>query len=117
MRQPQSLAMLRHPPQAVRPRNDAARAEMQAEFHAASFLACQSETRFWESKKDGASAAVQRSPHYQEGITNPRCPDQARATEMPGAPVPPLTGHGLNDQANSYTPSFAKSSRNWFSMM
>ena len=43
MRQPQTLAVLRHPLQAIGARNNTPRAEMQTEFHAASFLACQSE--------------------------------------------------------------------------
>ena len=54
-----------------------------------------------ELKQSGASATMATLAPYQEGITDSYCPDQAMATEMPGAPVPPLTGHGLNDQANS----------------
>src|SRR4029450_8654528 len=41
----------------------------------------------------------------------------AIATELPGEPVAPLMGTGLNDQANSYALSAASSSRLRFSLM
>ena len=41
----------------------------------------------------------------------------AIATELPGDPVAPLMGTGLNDQANSYALSAASSSRLRFSLM
>src|SRR5262249_56421419 len=84
----------------------------------------------WVTEGAGGAGSwgVTSAATHADGIRSTGAPRHARgagrgktryaiATELPGAPVAPLMGTGLNDHANSYALSAASSSRLRFSLM